>query len=143
MKRIEKTALVSYSQQQMYKLVDDIDAYASFLPWCGRSEVITRQGNTVDGKIEISYSKLNKAFTTRNFNTPYEKIEMQLLEGPFKKLHGVWTFQPLGDEGTKVTLELEFEFASKILDMTVGSVFSQIANSLVDAFTQRARDVYG
>ena len=143
MKHIEKTALVSYTPAQMYSLVDDIDAYAEFLPWCSRSEVIARQDNIVDGSLEISYSKLNKTFTTRNINTPNEKIEMQLLEGPFKKLHGEWTFQTLGNDGTKIMLNLEFEFANKILDMTVGPVFSQIANSLVDAFTQRARDVYG
>jgi ribosome-associated toxin RatA of RatAB toxin-antitoxin module len=143
LKHIEKTALVSYTPAQMYSLVDDIDAYEEFLPWCSRSEVIARQDDIVDGSLEISYSKLNKTFTTRNINTPNEKIEMQLLEGPFKKLHGEWTFQPLGNDGTKVMLNLEFEFANKILDMTVGPVFSQIANSLVDAFTQRARDVYG
>ncbi len=143
MKHIEKTALVSYTPAQMYSLVDDIDAYAEFLPWCSRSEVIARQDDIVDGSLEISYSKLNKTFTTRNINTPNEKIEMQLLEGPFKKLHGEWTFQALGNDGTKIMLNLEFEFANKILDMTVGPVFSQIANSLVDAFTQRARDVYG
>lgn len=143
MKHIQKTALVSYTPEQMYSLVDDIDAYAEFLPWCSHSEVIARQDNTVDGSLEISYSKLNKTFTTRNINTPNEKIEMQLLEGPFKKLHGEWSFQQLGKDGTKVMLNLEFEFANKFLDMTVGPVFSQIANSLVDAFTQRARDVYG
>ena len=143
MKHIEKTALVSYTPAQMYSLVDDIDAYAEFLPWCSRSEVIARQDDIVDGSLEISYSKLNKTFTTRNINTPNEKIEMQLLEGPFKKLHGEWTFQTLGNDGTKIMLNLEFEFANKILDMTVGPVFSQMANSLVDAFTQRARDVYG
>jgi ribosome-associated toxin RatA of RatAB toxin-antitoxin module len=143
LKHIQKTALVSYTPEQMYSLVDDIDAYAEFLPWCSRSEVIARQDGIVDGSLEISYSKLNKTFTTRNINTPNEKIEMQLLEGPFKKLHGEWTFQQLGKDGTKVMLNLEFEFANRFLDMTVGPVFSQIANSLVDAFTQRARDVYG
>ena len=143
LKHIEKTALVSYSPAQMFNLVDDIDAYADFLPWCSRSEVIARNNNIVDGKLEISYSKLNKTFTTRNINTPDEVIEMQLLEGPFKKLYGKWTFQPLGEDGTKIALTLEFEFASKLLDITVGPVFSQIANSLVDAFTQRAWEVYG
>ena len=143
MKHIEKSALVSYSPSQMFSLVDDIDAYAEFLPWCSRSEVISRENNVVDGKLEISYSKLQKTFSTRNINTPDEVIEMQLLEGPFKKLHGLWKFQQLGSEGTKVSLTLEFEFASKLLDMTVGPVFTHIANSLVDAFTQRAREVYG
>jgi len=128
---------------QMFRLVDDIASYADFLPWCSRSEVSARNENVVDGVLEISYSKLNKSFTTRNINTPYSAIEMQLVKGPFKKLHGQWLFEPLGDEGTKVSLLLEFEFSNKLLDMTVGPVFSQIANSLVDAFTQRAKEIYG
>lgn len=128
---------------QMFKLVDDIASYADFLPWCSRSEVTARNDNVVDGVLEISYSKLNKSFTTRNINTPHSAIEMQLIEGPFKKLHGQWLFEPLGDDGAKVSLLLEFEFSSKLLNMTVGPVFSQIANSLVDAFTQRAKEIYG
>lgn len=143
MKCIEKSALVPYAPAQMFALVDDIDAYADFLPWCSRSEVTARNENVVDGLIEISYSKLHKSFSTRNINTPHSEIEMQLVEGPFKKLHGQWTFDALGNDGCKVSLKLEFEFSSKILDMTVGPVFSQIATSLVDAFTQRANEIYG
>jgi len=126
----------------MYALVDDIDAYAEFLPWCSKSTVLKRESDSVDASLEIQYSKLHKTFTTRNLNTPNQVIEMTLLDGPFKHLHGKWLFTQLGNEGTKVELVLEFEFSNKLLDMTVGPVFSQIANSLVDAFTQRAREVY-
>lgn len=126
----------------MFALVDDIDAYATFLPWCSKSSVIKREPLSVDASLEIKYGKLHKSFTTRNLNTPHEAIEMQLLDGPFKQLHGKWKFTRLGQEGTKVELLLEFEFASKLMDITVGPVFSHIANSLVDAFTRRAREVY-
>lgn len=126
----------------MYALVDDIEAYASFLPWCSKSTVLRRDEHSVDASLEIKYSKLHKSFTTRNLNSPYDAIEMTLLDGPFKHLHGKWLFTPLGQEGTKVELLLEFEFASKLLDITVGPVFSHIADSLVDAFTKRAREVY-
>ena len=126
----------------MYALVDDIDAYDVFLPWCSKSSVLKRETSSVDASLEIKYSKLHKSFTTRNLNTPYTSIEMQLLDGPFKHLHGKWLFTPLGQDGTKVELVLEFEFANKLMDMTVGPVFSHIANSLVDAFTKRAREVY-
>ncbi len=143
MKCIEKSALVTHTPEQMFSLVDDIDAYVDFLPWCSRSEATGRNGNIVDGLIEISYSKLNKSFSTRNINTPHSAIEMQLVEGPFKKLHGQWMFEPLGNDGTRVSLKLEFEFSSKILDITIGPIFSHIANSLVDAFTQRAKEIYG
>lgn len=126
----------------MFALVDDIAAYAEFLPWCSKSTVLKRDTHSVDASIEIKYSKLHKSFTTRNLNTPDQVIEMTLLDGPFKHLHGKWLFTPLGEDGTKVELFLEFEFASKLMDMTVGPVFSHIANSLVDAFTKRAKEVY-
>ena len=142
MKKIHKSALVPYQPAQMYALVDDIDAYANFLPWCSKSIVLKRETNSVDASLEIKYGKLHKSFTTRNLNSPFTVIEMQLLDGPFKHLHGKWLFTPLGQEGTKVELLLEFEFASKLMDMTVGPVFSHIANSLVDAFTKRAKEVY-
>jgi ribosome-associated toxin RatA of RatAB toxin-antitoxin module len=142
LKKIHKSALVPYRAAQMYALVDDIDAYADFLPWCSNSTVLKREALSVDAVLEISYGKLHKSFTTRNINTPHEGIEMQLLDGPFKHLHGLWRFTELGEDGTKVELLLEFEFSSKLLDFTVGPVFSQIANTLVDAFTKRAREVY-
>jgi ribosome-associated toxin RatA of RatAB toxin-antitoxin module len=133
---------VSYRPEQMYALVDDIGAYADFLPWCSKSVVLKRETDTVDASLEIKYGKLHKAFSTRNLNSPFESIEMQLLDGPFKHLHGKWIFTQLGQAGTKVELLLEFEFASKLMDITVGPVFSHIANSLVDAFTKRAKEVY-
>lgn len=127
----------------MYALVDDIAAYANFLPWCSKSVVLKRDADSVEASLEISYSKLQKSFTTRNVNSPHDAIEMQLVDGPFKHLHGRWKFMPLGQDGAKVELQLEFEFASKMMDLTVGPVFSHIANSLVDAFTKRAKEVYG
>lgn len=143
MREIKKSALVPYSSAQMYALVDDIDAYADFLPWCSRSRVIARNADSVEGELTISYGQLNKRFVTRNINTPKTHIEMQLVEGPFKHLNGKWAFQQLGDDGCKVSLDLSFAFSNKLLDMTVGPVFSQIANSLVDAFTERAGQIYG
>ena len=143
MKKIEKSALVTYTPEQMFLLIDDIDAYASFLPWCSNSQVVERTDEFVKGELEISYSSLNKSFITRNINIPHSSIEMQLVEGPFKHLRGLWVFTPLGTDGCKIQLDMEFEFASKILDMTVGPVFGKLANSLVDAFTERATKIYG
>jgi len=142
-KKIQKSALVTYSPQQMFSLVDDIDAYSDFLPWCSHSKVLERNDDSVTGKLEISYSSLNKSFVTKNINTPHTQIEMQLVEGPFKHLRGLWSFSVLGDEGCKIELTMEFEFSNKLLDMTVGPVFSKIANSLVDAFIDRAKTIYG
>jgi len=143
MKNIQKTALVPYSAAQMFALVDDIQAYSEFLPWCSQSLVISRDPAIVEAELTISYGQLNKTFATRNINTPEAQIEMQLVKGPFKHLNGRWDFLVLGDDGCKVSLELSFEFSNKLLDLTVGPVFSQIANSLVDAFTERAGKIYG
>ena len=143
MRKIQKSAIVPYTVAQMYALVDDIDSYAEFLPWCSESEVMARTIDIVEAELTISYGQLNKTFTTRNINTPDSSIEMQLIEGPFKHLNGHWEFVMLGNEGCKVSLNMSFEFSNKLLDMTIGPVFSQIANSLVDAFTERAGKVYG
>lgn len=140
---INKSALVPYSAEQMYQLVDDIEKYAEFLPWCGKATELSRSANEVEASLFISHSGLNKAFTTRNTLYPQTKIDMQLVEGPFKKLHGSWQFENLGDAGCKASLILEFEFSSKLIGLTLGPVFSKIANNLVDAFIQRARSIYG
>lgn len=143
MTTISKSALVAYTPEQMFKLIDDIEAYPDFLPWCGMATEIERDECNVEASILISHSGLNKEFTTKNSNTTFEKIEMQLVNGPFKNLDGVWLFEPLGDAACKVSLNLEFEFSSKIVSASLGPVFSKIANSLVDAFIKRAESVYG
>ena len=143
MTTIHKSALVPYSAEQMYNLVDDIPAYPEFLPWCSGSKEINRGENEVEASLDIAHSGVHKSFTTRNRLEINKAIEMQLVEGPFKHLNGVWRFEPLGDVGSKVVLDLEFDFSSKLLAMTFGPLFSKIASSLVDAFIQRAQKVYG
>ena len=140
---IHKSALVPYSTEQMFDLVNDINNYDSFLPWCRRSTILSEQDNIIEASLEIAHGALHKTFTTRNTSTAKEKIQMNLLEGPFKHLEGVWCFEALGDQGCKIMLDLSFEFSSRIMGMTMGPVFSAIANSLVDAFTQQAVKKYG
>lgn len=140
---INKSALVPYTPAQMFALVDDIEAYPQFLPWCKHTRVLSRTEDEVRATIELSRGGVEKAFTTCNRNQKDKMIEMRLVEGPFKRLDGFWRFDALGEDGCKVSLDLEFEFSSRVLGMVVGPVFSQIANSLVDSFQQRAVDVYG
>lgn len=140
---ISKSALVSYSPEDMFKLIDNIEEYSEFLPWCGKATEIFRDENTVEASLLISHSGLNKEFTTQNKNTAFNKIEMHLVNGPFKNLEGVWLFEPLGESACKVSLNLEFEFSSKLISISLGPVFSKIANNLVDAFIKRADTVYG
>lgn len=139
---VKRSALVPFRAEQMFHLVDDIEAYPEFLPWCKSAVILHRDDHEVRASLELARGALSKSFTTVNRNQPGKMIEMRLLEGPFRHLEGFWQFQSLGDDGCKVTLDMEYEFSSRILKMTVGPVFDHIANSLVDAFCQRARDKY-
>ena len=140
---INRSALVPFSATDMFKLVDDIESYAEFLPWCKSTKVISRaeDNGEVTGSIEISKAGINKTFTTRNINTE-NQIEMNLVDGPFEHLHGFWRFTPLDDHACKIALDIEFDFSNKLLSMTLGPVFSQICNSLVNAYVSRANEVY-
>jgi len=141
-KKISKHALVPFSASQMYALVNDVEMYADFLPWCNKSVILEKTEDDIKASLNIAYGSLNKSFTTLNKLTPETKIEMQLVDGPFKQLQGEWLFTQLGKDGCKVSLNLEFEFKSKLLSITMGPVFSQIANTMVDSFAERATKVY-
>ncbi|MBD3618423.1 MAG: type II toxin-antitoxin system RatA family toxin [Chromatiales bacterium] len=144
MPTISRSALVPYSPQDMYALVDDIPAYPQFLPWCRRAEEAHRDEDEVQATIELAKGSLNKAFTTRNRLQHGKMIEMRLVEGPFKHLEGFWRFDALeGGEACKVSLDLDFEFSNRLVGMAIGPIFNQVANTLVDAFVSRAREVYG
>lgn len=144
MTTITKSALVEYSAEQMYRLVDDIPHYVEFLPWCRKSTEIERTDDEVRARLEIAHSGLHKSFTTSNRLVKNHSIEIHLVEGPFRHLYGIWHFEPLGDgQASKVMLEMDFEFSNKILSMTFGKVFTFIASTLVDAFVKRAKEIYG
>jgi ribosome-associated toxin RatA of RatAB toxin-antitoxin module len=140
---INKSALVTYSPAQMYALVNDIESYADFLPWCRSSSILSQDADEIRATIVIAHGSLNKAFTTCNRLQRDKMIEMRLEEGPFKRLEGFWRFDILGEQACKVSLDLEFEFKNRLVGMAMGPIFSQIANSLVDAFSKRAVEVYG
>jgi ribosome-associated toxin RatA of RatAB toxin-antitoxin module len=140
---IEKSALVPHSAARMFALVDDIAAYGEFLPWCGGAQELSRSADEVRATVIIAHSGLNKAFTTENRLQKDKMIEMSLVDGPFKRLHGFWCFDALSETACKVSLNLEYEFSNKLVGLALGPVFSQIANTLVDSFCQRAEALYG
>lgn len=143
MPTIYRSALVPYSQEQMYKLVDDIKRYPDFLPWCSDSQEIQRDTDTVEAAVTISKGSLTKTFVTRNNSKSHEQIEMQLIDGPFKSLHGFWKFDNLDGRACKVSLDLTFEFSSTLVKLAIGPIFNQVANTLVDSFVERAKVIYG
>lgn len=143
MTRIQRSALVPYSAHQMYELVNDSARYPEFLPWCTGARVLKNEPGERTASLDLSKGGVSKSFTTVNRLFPGERIEMSLVEGPFKELAGVWRFTPLGESGCKIELDLSFEFSSKLIAMAFGSVFSQIAASLVEAFQKRAVQIHG
>lgn len=140
---IKRNALVSYSARQMFELVNHIEDYPRFLPWCRQAQILHQDEKVIEASLEIAWSGIHKSFTTRNHLTPFEKIEMKLVTGPFRHLDGTWQFIQLGDQGCKVCLDLEFELTGNIVDRVFQPIFNHIANSLVDAFCKRAVEIYG
>jgi ribosome-associated toxin RatA of RatAB toxin-antitoxin module len=143
MRRVSRSALVPYSAAQMYELVKDVEAYPSFLPWCNDAEVHIRGEDFIEASLELHRGKISKRFRTRNVLQPEKSLGIELVGGPFRHMSGGWTFQQLGDAGSKVVLNLDFEFESKATDVIFGRFFENTCNSLVDSFTQRAAKMYG
>jgi ribosome-associated toxin RatA of RatAB toxin-antitoxin module len=140
---VKKSALILYSAAEMYALVSDIEAYPQFLPWCRSTQILSRSEDEVRAVIEMVKGRVHKSFSTINRMQHHKMIDIRLLEGPFRRLEGYWRFDPLRADASKVSLDMEFEFASPLVRMAVEPVFKQIANSLVDAFCKRAVDRYG
>ncbi|MDP2636443.1 MAG: type II toxin-antitoxin system RatA family toxin [Pseudoalteromonas sp.] len=143
MPQIEKSALVMYSSKEMFNLVNDVDAYPKFLPHCSDAKIITQQSNTMTASLEISKAGIKKWFTTENTFVDEHTVMLRLVDGPFKALKGQWHFRTLDESACKVELRLEFEFASKLIELAFGKIFNDVAKNMVNAFTQRAKDVYG
>jgi len=140
---VQKSALIKYSAQQMFAIVDDIESYSEFLPWCSGSKVLKREGDIVEAELQISKAGFNKSFSTRNKNDGHGKLFMTLLDGPFSSLDGVWDFMPLREDASKISLDLEFEMHGKFASLAFGAIFNQICNTMVKSFTDRAKQLYG
>lgn len=143
MNTINRSALVPYSAEQMFMLVNDIRSYPEFLPWCSASEVLSESPDEVRASLTLSWSGMEKSFTTHNLLQTNKMIEVRLVEGPLKHLEGFWRFEHLDNQVCKVLLDLEFAVGGGIMNFALGAVFHQIANTLVDAFCERAKVIYG
>ncbi len=143
MTEIHRSAIVPYSVHQMFALVADIPSYPQFLPWCGGARVLSAKDDEVIASIDIAYGGIHKTFSTRNLLQRGKIMEMHLIEGPFSSLQGCWQFTPLGEDASKISLDLEFKVANRVMSLALTPVFSNIANQLVDRFHQRAAELYG
>jgi ribosome-associated toxin RatA of RatAB toxin-antitoxin module len=140
---VHKSVFLGYSAEQMFALVDRVEDYPKFLPWCGGVEVKHREEERLVATLLINYHGVKHSFTTENTHTPPTLMTMKLVEGPFKQLDGTWTFKPLRADACKIDFDLRYEFSSRVLESLIGPVFNMIANSFVDSFCKRAEAVYG
>lgn len=140
---IQRSALLPYPVKAMFDMVNDIERYPEFLPWCSAVHILEHQGETMRAEMVVAKGSLKQSFTTCNIIRPEEFIEMNLERGPFSSLHGVWRFTALNENACKITLDLSFEYAGALIRMTLGPLFTQAANTMVDAFCTRAKQLYG
>jgi len=138
MPQISRTALVPYSAEQMYQLVNDVQ----FLPGCTGSRILESTPGQMTAAVDVSKAGISKTFTTRNQLTSNQSILMNLVDGPFKKLIGGWKFTPLSQEACRIEFHLDFEFTNKLIELAFGRVFKELAANMVQAFTVRAKEVY-
>ena len=140
MREVKRSALIAESPERMYALINDIERYPEFVPWCTAARVESRKESEVVATLTIKRGPLRAEFTTRNLLEPGKRVLMQFVSGPFRVLEGLWTLTPLGDLGCRVELEMRFEFANRVAGTLFAPLFEDTAASLVDAFVKRARE---
>jgi ribosome-associated toxin RatA of RatAB toxin-antitoxin module len=140
MREVKRSALIAESPARMYALINDIERYPEFVPYCTAARVEQRTEREVVATLHIKRGPLRAEFTTRNLLDPESRVLMQLVKGPFRVLEGLWTLSPLGGMGCRVELEMRFEFSNRVAAALFEPLFEDTAASLVDAFVSRARE---
>ncbi|MEY4564470.1 MAG: hypothetical protein RLZZ618_3747 [Pseudomonadota bacterium] len=149
MKHVKKSVLLWYSPSEMYALVTAVQDYPQFLPWCERAEILESTEASVTARLHLVYAGVRHAFTTRNQNVPGQSVTVDLVDGPFSVLNGVWRFVPLGTpdggdaKACKIEFDLRYAFSNLGFELLLSPVFDRVANTFVDSFVKRAEQVYG
>lgn len=143
MHTLKRNAIVPYTKRQMFELVNSIEEYPRFLPWCHHTEIISKTDKEIVATLDVNWKGIHKSLTTRNLLYPDDRMEMTLVNGPLQHLDGIWQFYSLNEQACKIALDLEFEFTGRFIDKLFQPVFQHIANTLVDAFCKRATELYG
>lgn len=139
---IQHSLEVPYHASEMYDLVNHIEKYSEFLPWCTESQIINQDEDCIEARLTLTGGGLSKSFTTSNRLQKNKLIEISLIDGPFKHLEGYWSFET-SPRGSRINLNLEFEFSTRLLALAFSPIFEKVANTLVQAFSERAKQVYG
>ena len=143
MAMVEKSLLIERSSKQMFDLVDDVENYPKFLPWCSQTRIEFRDDKKTVATLHIKYHSVKSHFTTENEKEYPLRMSIKLFDGPFPRLEGAWHFKPLAENACKIEFQMSYEFSSKLFEKIIGSVFGHIANTFVEAFVKRADEVYG
>lgn len=136
--KVEKTVLVMHTCAEMFNLVDQVEDYPQFLPWCGGTQVLRRDDDITEATIHIHFHGLKQHFSTRNQKQFPHEMRISLLDGPFKTLTGEWQFIALREDACKIVFKLEYEFANSLIERVIAPVFNHIANTFVDSFVAHA-----
>ena len=142
MAAIHRSALLPYSDQQLYALVNDVEAYPQFMDGCVGARVLHTDATHMEARLELARGGISQSFTTRNELTPYESIRLTLKEGPFERFAGHWRFQHLAEEACKISLDLEFTLRGSLLGAAAAKLLDGVTGNLVDAVVRRAHEVY-
>ncbi len=140
---IHRHALLPYPCEQLFGLVNDVAAYPQYMDGCVGAEVLATTPESMTARLDLARGPVRHSFTTCNRLQPFSRIELALVDGPFEQFAGAWEFHPLGERACKVTLDLRFALSSRIASMAAGKLFQSVANQLVDALSQRARQIHG
>ena len=138
MHNIHKSAIVLHPAQKMFQLVDSVENYPQFLPWCGSTQIIERDNDKTIASIEINYKGIRQTFTTENTKKQNQEMIIKLIDGPFKSLSGEWMFKNLDKDSCQIELKLEYEFSNVILEKLISPVFNMIANTFIEEFIKEA-----
>lgn len=141
--KIERSALINYSAQQMFDLINDIEAYPQYMEGCVGARVLARGEDWVEARLELSKAGVTQSFSTRNQLQSPHKMTMNLVDGPFNYLRGIWQFTPLGEGACKVGFVLEFEMKNRLLGMAAGKLLESVGGKQVDTLCARAKQIYG
>jgi ribosome-associated toxin RatA of RatAB toxin-antitoxin module len=139
MPTVRKSVIVPHACATMFALIDDVESYPEFLPWCPRTQVLGRTAEATRARLDIDYHGLESHIETLNHKHPPDSMALEFVDGPFQEFSGAWTFSPLGEGGCRVELALEYAFSNRVLEATLGPVFGHIMDTLVDRFVVRAQ----
>ena len=142
MKKLERSALVPYSAQKMYELVNNIEAYPEFMTGCNSTTILSKSDEEITAKLSLGQGSFNQTLTTRNTLTPGKAMKMVQVDGPFKSFEGLWLFEPVEDNACKLTFALSYQFSNPLIGMAAGKMMETLANDQVDAICQRAKTIY-